>query len=154
MSDGLFLGLMIAFGALIVLAIAVGIWIVRDMLKRAAMPIQMIPAPPAAPPVASDPQTQRQEHLLAKARKVCSAKACCNCKHWDMDAGRDVMLKNPTFMLAARHLSPNVMGRKADDSQPKPLPHALDTWELFGACEVEENIRHAIDVCPAFEAPV
>jgi hypothetical protein len=143
MSEGLFTGFLITIGLVSVVIVVVGILMLRRMLHDAVRPPMQ--------PMNTDPESQRQEHLLAKARKACGTKACCKCKNWDLDSGRAAIMQNPAFAMAARQLSPNRMGRKADDPKVNALPIAVDTWELFGVCGLENIGRHAIDVCDSFE---
>jgi hypothetical protein len=80
-------------------------------------------------------------------------KACCgNCKSFDIDEGQAVIRKNPIFLEAASHVSPNTMMRKLDkDGNELPNPQALkakdDNWAHFGACETHEQLRHKSDHC-------
>lgn len=101
-------------------------------------------------PVEAD-ENPRQRTMLKKARTACGEIACCKCKHWDLDAGQAAIMQNPNFVQAARQLSPNRMGRRAEDNGPPALPLALDTWELIGACGISSIGVHATDKCESFE---
>lgn len=140
MSDGLFVGVAVTI-SLLLLAI---VTLTLLMLRKSSS----VRVPIVAP---SDPLEQRRLYLLRKARNLSGAKACCKCRHWDLDAGRAAILQNPAFAAAAQTLSPSRMGRKVDDTTQPSLPIAVDTWELIGVCEIESCGRHAIDHCDSFE---
>lgn len=143
MSDRLFLG--VVFGIVFLLFVLAGlaIWMLLEQLKKGFQQ--------SNPEELEDADNEHSRRLLAKARRTCGAKACCKCTHWDLDSGQTAIAQNPNFLIAAQRLSPSRMGRSADDDSPRALPLALDKWELFGACAVENSVRHAIDKCPSFQ---
>jgi hypothetical protein len=82
-----------------------------------------------------------------------AGKECCgNCKSFDIDEGQAVIRKNPVFLEAASHVSPNTMMRKLDENgnelrNPQALRAKDDNWASFGACETHEQLRHRSDHC-------
>jgi hypothetical protein len=139
MSDGLFYALLACLVVSLLGFGGLGVFALQKVLSKAA-----------TLPVQTDPATQRQQYVLEKAKQSCASRACCKCKHWDIDAGRAAITQNPAFAIAAQTLSPNRMGRSAEDVTPLSLPIAVDTWELIGVCGLENVGRHAIDQCEQF----
>ena len=74
-------------------------------------------------------------------------KSCQNCLHWDLEAGKQALAKNPAFAQAASVLSPNTMMASSKDSDGdsngdrKLLPMAEDRWDYIGACMGYEELR-------------
>lgn len=109
-----------------------------------------------------DPTQRKLRLLVTRARKMCEPKSCCNCKWWDHEGGQAAIAQtNQVFLRAAQHIPPNVMGRvvKYDDDgtelppdPTKQYPAVLNTWELFGACLLQNVGHHATDTCDEFEA--
>lgn len=113
-----------------------------------------------------NPEQRKRRLLLQEARKHCESEeanvGCCNCQQWNLDAGQDAIRSHPTFCVAAQHVSPNRMSASkvevgADDkpieeTTDQKLPAHLDSWSLFGLCNIDQNLRHAIDKCENFDA--
>jgi hypothetical protein len=109
-----------------------------------------------------DPAHRKRRLLVQNARKIIGTKnACCNCKWWDHEGGQaSIAQTNPVFRVAAQHVLPNTMGRVVEYDEngkeippdpSKQYPAQLNTWELFGACTLQNMGRHAIDKCDDFE---
>lgn len=89
---------------------------------------------------------------------------CKNCKHWDHDAGQQMLLSKPTFASVMKALTPNdELGEKVFATDPETgmtyverrlpvFPAFENRWEYFGGCMKESMIRHRTDHCDKFEA--
>lgn len=142
MAESQFTGLLIGLGVVLIVFAALGVFLLRQVIHSAVQaPRQPI----------QDPVLQRQQLLLDKAKAACPGKACCKCKNWDLDAGQAAVGANRTFLMAARELSPNQMGRNVNEEHKPSLPVVFDKWELFGVCALESACRHAIDSCNEFQ---
>jgi len=77
---------------------------------------------------------------------------CGTCVMFDLEEGQAAIRQNPVFFQAVQHVSPNTMMRKFDDNgapieNPKALKIKEDNWQLFGACELHQQLRHSTDSC-------
>jgi hypothetical protein len=98
--------------------------------------------------------------LLSNALNDAPESTCIKCNNWDFRRGQKELQANPSFMEAARWLTPNQMGQKnivdgEGNSRPDPdsvrFPAIFDTWELFGLCKDANKLTNAVDTCPAFD---
>lgn len=104
------------------------------------------------------PVAAEKRHLAlvtAEARRYVPRTSCVNCRNWDMEDGQIELLKEPSFAVAAKHLTPNDMMQERDADgvlvpNPNALPPKLNRWDMFGQCARSKQVIHASENCSSF----
>lgn len=92
-----------------------------------------------------------------KSTRNRKAKLCENCKHWNLEAGQQIMRDNPAFNEARQHVTPRRMATQFDDNgNPRVDPKVPweCKWDEFGACSAHEEGRWKGDTCMNDENPI